>query len=220
MPEAANAKHRDDLAGSHARVPQSVERGYSRAHQRPGIHCADLIRYQCQRNCRRHHVLRVAAVTGDARDRTIYQTQIEVPAAAGIAISTVPAEPTYADAVADLPAFHAVAQRIHHARDFVPGNARILNTGKQSLLREHIAVTDAAGLHLQAHIAPAGLRNFAFDDFKRPVGFGNLHYAHLCHDSSVRISVTTALVLSQSVPSMRHRYATVPNILAVRQGAR
>jgi hypothetical protein len=42
-------------------------------------------------------------------------------------------------------------------------------------------VTDAASLDANSHIARAGLRNLALDDFKIAAGFGDLHRLHFWH---------------------------------------
>jgi len=141
-----------------------------------------------------NHVFRVTAVARNACDRTVNQTQVEMAATAGIAVSAVPAVPADSDAVANLPALDPAANCIHHTCDFVSRDARILNIGEQTFLGNRIAVTDTTRLHLHAHITRSGLRNFAFDDLKWSLGFGNLHCAHFCHDSSERIG--TSIVLS------------------------
>ena len=50
----------------------------------------------------------------------------------------------------------------------MPGHARILQSRPMALLRQRIAVANAAGLHFDPHPAGAGLRNFTFNDFKGP----------------------------------------------------
>jgi hypothetical protein len=89
--------------------------------------------------------------------------------------------PTNSDAVAHLPALDAGAERIHHAGDFVPGDARILHSRPQSLLNVHIGVTDSASLDFYARISRPGLRYFAFHQFERPFWFGHLHGTHPRH---------------------------------------
>jgi hypothetical protein len=64
----------------------------------------------------------------------------------------------------------------------VAGHARILEAGPVPFLHERIAVTDAAGLDFDPDLTGPGLGNFAFNDFKRPAGAGDLGSAHLGHN--------------------------------------
>src|ERR1700735_4609632 len=47
-----------------------------------------------------------------------------------------------------------------------PGTRGYVNAGEKAFLREHIAVTDATGLHVNPHMSSARLRYFALHDFK------------------------------------------------------
>src|SRR5271154_52887 len=50
--------------------------------------------------------------------------------------------------------------------DFVAWDAGISNPRKETFLRDHIAVADAASLDADAHMAGAGLGKFLLDDFE------------------------------------------------------
>src|ERR1700741_4209108 len=49
---------------------------------------------------------------------------------------------------------------------FVAWNSGVLDSGPQAFLREHVAVANAAGQHLDAHLSRIRLRDFALDDLK------------------------------------------------------
>jgi hypothetical protein len=61
------------------------------------------------------------------------------------------------------------------------GHARILESRPVTFLDERVAVTDATGLDFYSDLAGTGLGNFAFNDFKRPAGAGDLGSAHFRH---------------------------------------
>jgi hypothetical protein len=59
--------------------------------------------------------------------------------------------PAYADALTFLPFRDVAADRIDASRDFMTRHTRILKPGPQTLFDDHIAVANAARLHLDAH---------------------------------------------------------------------
>ena len=69
------------------------------------------------------------------------------------------------------------------ACDFMPGNARILNAGP-AILREHVAVANTTGLHLDENLPRTGLRNLPLDDLEISSRFGNLRNFHWCDSDS------------------------------------
>src|SRR5207249_8197085 len=69
---------------------------------------------------------------------------------------------------------------IDDACHFMSGNARILNSWPESFFREHVAVADATGLHLNAHLSCTRLRNLALDKLEICSGFRNLRRLHWC----------------------------------------
>jgi hypothetical protein len=89
--------------------------------------------------------------------------------------------PADADALAGFELCHACAHGIENADDFVAGHTRILDAGHMTFLCERIAMADAAGLDFDPHLAGTRLGNFAFNDFKRPAGTGNLDSTHFRH---------------------------------------
>src|SRR5277367_2235224 len=101
----------------------------------------------------RDHVFGVATIAGDSGHFAVNQAHGEIAAAAGIAVAAASAKPAHAHAVAHFPAFHLIADRIHHSRGFVPWDARILNAGPPSFLGHYVTVAHATSLHLDAHVA-------------------------------------------------------------------
>src|SRR5438046_1729973 len=94
--------------------------------------------------------------------------------------TVVAAVPADADALPLLPLGNTVAQFIDDARDFMPWNARILNSGPRALFREHVTVADAAGLHLDEHVSCAWLRNLSLDNLEIGSRLRNLGHLHWC----------------------------------------
>ena len=122
----------------------------------------------------------IAAVIADAGNFQIAAiAKISAPAlATGVVL---PAMPTDADPLPLLPRGNIFTDFIDDARHFVSGNAGILNSGPQSLFREYVAVANATGLHLDAHMPCSWFGNCALDDLEVSSGAGNLRDFHLCH---------------------------------------
>ena len=72
------------------------------------------------------------------------------------------------------------AEFIDYSGDFVSGNAWILNAGPLAFFGEHVAVANAASLHLDAHLSCARRGNFAFDDLEIGSRLGNFRRLHWC----------------------------------------
>jgi hypothetical protein len=89
------------------------------------------------------------------------------------------AMPAYADALTFFPFRDVAAERIDTSRDFMTRHTRILEPGPQTLFDEHIAVANAARLHFHANLPSAGLRDFAFNYFKRSIRASDLCNTHL-----------------------------------------
>jgi hypothetical protein len=102
----------------------------------------------------------------------------EVAAPAGVALEAVSAVPAYAHTLPWLPKCHVRANRINASRDFVAGDARVLDAGPVSFFHQHVAVADAAGFDLNANLLGAGLRDRALDYFKVSTGFADLNGFH------------------------------------------
>jgi hypothetical protein len=74
--------------------------------------------------------------------------------------------PTDAYTLPLLPRGNTFAQFIDNARNFMSWNTGKLNSGSQSLFREHVTVANATGLHLDPHVSCTQFRDLAFDDLE------------------------------------------------------
>jgi hypothetical protein len=70
--------------------------------------------------------------------------------------------PAHTDALIFLPFLHVATDCIDASPDFMTGHTRILKPGPETLFDEHIAVANAARLHLHANLSSARLRDVAF----------------------------------------------------------
>ena len=99
-------------------------------------------------------------------------------------MSAVPAD---SDALSLCPAGDACPDRINYSSDLMAGDARVLDARPESLFCKGVAVADATGFDLDAHLSGDRLRDFAFNEFKRAIGLSNLYGTHLRHSSSNHI---------------------------------
>src|SRR4029077_17958198 len=99
MAEASKSENGDKIAGSGAAVAQRVERSHARAEERSRIRSGNRVRNFCQRHCGHDHAFRVAAIADQSGDLAAQAACDEVAAAAGIAITTMPAMPAYSGAL-------------------------------------------------------------------------------------------------------------------------
>jgi len=97
--------------------------------------------------------------------------------------------PAHTHALAGFPLGHIRANRVHHTHDLMPRHARILDPREKSVLGHRITVADAAGLHLDPHLARPGRWDFTFDKFKSPAGAGNLGSTHFWHNNKYGLVV-------------------------------
>ncbi len=137
VPEAANSEDRDQIAGSRAALAQRVERRDAGAEQRCGVGSVQVVRDRGECAARDDHVIRVAAVVGDARHLAVLARD-QIPATAGLAVAAVAAEPADAYALPGLPVVHALANRLDPAGNLVSRHARVFETRVPALDRECI----------------------------------------------------------------------------------
>src|SRR5262249_47216139 len=95
MAESAQPQHGDDIAGPGPAVPQCIERGETRTHQRRRVTGRQLGGHECDGTGGGDHVLGVAAVVGDARNLAADAGE-ELTAATVVAIAAI--APVPADA--------------------------------------------------------------------------------------------------------------------------
>src|SRR6185437_10873808 len=124
---------------------------------------------------------RIAAVASDPGHALHVLAGEGIAPPAVHAIAAGPAEPADPDARADRPALDIGAERVDHADDFVPRNARIGDARHLAGEDHGVAVADAAGLDPDADLVTPGLGQVALDHAKAAVGFRNHHRAHLRH---------------------------------------
>lgn len=77
----------------------------------------------------------------------------EVATAARWTHAAIVAEPADPDPLADAPGRYLGADGVDAARDLVTWHDRIGNAGKGAIHRKGVAMTNAAGLDLNAHLA-------------------------------------------------------------------
>ena len=134
----------------------------------------------------------ISAVIADPRHFPIAAiAKIPLPALETRAV--VAAVPSNADALPLLPRGHASSKFIDDARDFVSGNARVIDAG-ETVLCKHVTVAHTAGLNLDAHLPCIGIWNVALDNFEIGARLRNLSRLHWCycefcscHDASYEI---------------------------------
>jgi hypothetical protein len=130
----------------------------------------------------------VAAVAGDAGDAGEGLAGESVAATAMTAIATRTPEPTNPDTLADGPAFHVRAQRLDYADHFVTGDTRIGNRRHGAFHDQRIAVADAAGMHTDANLVAARVRQATLLRNKSAARFRNDHRVHLRHGDLVGVA--------------------------------
>src|SRR4030095_14565420 len=150
--QPADAQHAHEISGTRAAVPQRTEGRDSRTEQRGRFDGTETLRHRRQRLHRSHHVLLIPTVIAHAGHFPVPAIS-EVSAPTREARAVMAAVPADTDALSLLPAGDTDAHFIEDADDFVPGHARILDTGPLAFLREHVAVTDATGRDLDPHVS-------------------------------------------------------------------
>ena len=90
-------------------------------------------------------------------------------------VSAVPAD---SDTLIFPPVGNVRAESVDASGYLMSWYSRILQTGPETFLDQDIAVTNAAGFNFHAHLAWAGLRDFAFDQFKISTGSTDLRCFH------------------------------------------
>jgi hypothetical protein len=164
MPEAANTLHGNQISATQASIAKSVVRCNTSAQERGGFYGSELIRNGSDAARFRNHHFRISAVRGYSRYDGVL-TLHHVSASARFAHSVLTAEEADANPLTGFPSGHSAAQCLNAANDFMPRNARQLQTRVDARDRGRIGVTDSAGFHADANLTGSRFRN-------RP-----LHYA-------------------------------------------
>jgi hypothetical protein len=111
-------------------------------------------------------MVRVAAVKRDTFDLRARLAGEEIASTARIAIAAVSAVPAHSDPLTNGPSSDAGANSVDHSNDLMSRHPRVLNARQLSVLGKRVAVTDSAGLHLDANRPRAGLWDVTFHNFK------------------------------------------------------
>src|SRR5262249_54031277 len=90
----------------------------------------------------------------------------EISAAAILAGKAMPAMPADADTLPYLPVRHVCAHCINASGNLVTGHPRVLNSRPVSFFDQRVAMTNAAGFHLDPNLCAVRAGNLAFDNFK------------------------------------------------------
>jgi hypothetical protein len=180
MPQAANSLNGNQITRTRATMAQGIEGGNSGAKKRSRISWFESIR-----NCGDgfglgDHVLLIPAIIVNAGNSFVRAID-EITLAACGAGKVMSAMPADSDALAFFPMGDARAGLVYNSGDFVAGDARVLDTGEDAFLGDHVAVTDAAGLNLDSDLACAGLGDVALDHFKITARLWDDDCFHFCH---------------------------------------
>ena len=133
-------------------------------------------------------MLGIPAVEIDARDLAI-DAHREIAAPALFALEAMSTVPPDTDTLTVLPASDTATERIDPPGDFMARHTGILNPGPETFFDEHVAVANAARLHLHANLSRARLRDVAFYQFPISAWFADLRRLHCIHNSFAGLAV-------------------------------
>jgi hypothetical protein len=182
MAQAPEAVDRHQLSGLGATTAQRPERGVPRAEQRGCLGGDQVLRDAKQCLGPSDHVFGIAAIGGKAGGEGRL-AGAELAVATGIAALTVAAVPADSDPLANGPRRCGFTERGDRSHNLMPWYARIGQAGKGSLLGDHVATANAAGLDLDQHFPGARRRNRPIDNFEVAAGEWNLDDLHHGHPS-------------------------------------
>jgi hypothetical protein len=186
--EAAQAEHRDEVAGAGRAAAQRAEGRHARAGQRSGLCRAQSVG-DAGKGVRRHdRGIGVAARVGPARHLEPLAVD-EVAVAAGHAGAAVAAEPADRHPLPGRPAVDVVADVVDAAGDLVTGDQGELHVREGGVDERRVGAAHAAGLDGDADLASAGLGQFALDDAERAAGLGDLGGSVRRHRTSPSLCV-------------------------------
>jgi len=175
--EASNALHGDQIAGACSGISQGVIDGDPGAEKWSGFWGGEVVGDRGYGFGWDDYVFCVASVEADAGNLLVL-AEDKIAAATGIAYEAVSAMPANADTLTALPEGDVGAYGVDAAGDLMAGNAWILNSWPVPFFYQRVAVADAAGFNLDAHLIASGLRRGALDDFEVSSGLADLHGFH------------------------------------------
>jgi hypothetical protein len=173
MPEAPDTLHGDQVAATQAGVAKSVVRRGTRVEERGRFFGPELVGNGCEAARFGDHQFRVSSVHGYSRYHGVL-TIHDVAAPAWLAHPVLAAEESDTDPLTDFPPGHSTAQGFDASGDFMPGNARQLQTRVGARDRGGIGVTDSAGFHPNPNLTRSGLGDRPIHDSKH-ARFGDFH---------------------------------------------
>src|SRR5262245_30954262 len=163
-------------------MSQGIKGGNSRAQQWRRFGIAQCVGYRRQCFDGSDHVLLIPSVVAYAGNFGVAAVkEASTPALdAGVVLSAMPAD---ADALSPLPSDDLGAQFIDYPSHLVSRNPRILNSWPEAFFHKHIAMTNAASLHLDAYFSCTRVRNFTLDNFEIAAWLRNLCHFHWCYSN-------------------------------------
>src|SRR5262245_35689319 len=179
MSEPADAVDGNHIAGARAGISQSVEDSDARAHERPCLLGRQFFRNRSERLLRGNHVLGVPAIEIYAGDFPV-DAHREIASPAVVTSETVSTVPTDANALTRFPGGDTAADCIETSRDLMTWHTRVLESWPPTFFHKHVAMANAAHLHLHPHLSGTGLRNVALDELPFATRFANLRQFHFC----------------------------------------
>jgi hypothetical protein len=180
MPKATNALHRDQISAAQASVAKSVVGRNTRAEQRSGLHGSELVGNGSDAVRFSNHYFRISTIDSYSRCDGVL-TLHHVSASARFAHPIFTAEKADTDALTDFPFGYSAAHSLNAADDFMPRNARQLQTWVYARDRGRIGVTDSAGFHFNPNLAGSRFRNWPFH-YSKHAGCRDFHcFVRLFH---------------------------------------
>jgi hypothetical protein len=146
MAEATDPLDCHEITRPATRVPKRVERRHAGAKQGRRVARGQLVGNGCQTAFLGNHHLGVAAIVADAGNRLILAVH-EVAAPARCAAAAMSAEKTHTHPLAEFPVGNPVAQSVDRADHFMAGDARVGDTGGETVDGEGVGMTNPARLN-------------------------------------------------------------------------
>ena len=177
MAEPANALNGHEVAGPAPELRSALKVVMPAQSSGAAAVGVELVGDRGERLDRRDHVVGIAAVIMDAGDFEVAAGD-EIAAPAAVADKAHAAEPADADPLAGAPGGDVGPDGVDAAGDLVTRHRRIVDAGKRAGGDQGIAVADAAGLDLDAHLARPRLGDRPLDQLERGIGLGDLDDPH------------------------------------------
>src|SRR5882762_214132 len=166
MPKATNALHRDQISAAQASVAKSVVGCNTRAEEWGGLYGCELIRNGSDAVRFSNHHFRISSIHGYSRYDGVL-TLHHISASARFAHSVFTAEEADTDPLTDFPFGHSAAQCLNMANDFMPRNARQLQSRVYARDRGCIGVTNSTCLYPNPNLTCSRLGHLPFRYSKR-----------------------------------------------------